>query len=280
MKKLLALLIVFLIPTTNAFFIRSDMSLKAEEPSPLPLNKKVVVEANLTFSWGFGAIIPLPLTIYVEAKDVPEWLSVSINPSQITLSPFGLFGGEESKTLQIYLQANDEVDAFTPYTITIHAYTNGSFLIRGSEALAKLTVMEDFVDNGLYIEMPSAVNMRVGETDTITLNITNKCNAPIYLEVYFENTTGFNLSSRGKISIASKATESLTIDVKAEKVAESRAILKFVYYPVADSTRKNQVERMLLLSSRAKPGGGGAIAIGLVIIIIGIIAYIIWKKKF
>ena len=68
--------------------------------------------------------------------------------------------------------------------------------------------------------------------------------------------------------------------IKAEKVAESHAILKFVYYPVADSTRKNQVERMLLLSSRAKPGGGGAIAIGLVIIIIGIIAYIIWKKKF
>lgn len=280
MKKIVALLVIFLLPATNACIVRSDISLKVDEAPPIPLENKVTINANLTFSWGFGAIIPLPVNIYIKAEGVPDWLDVSIYPDTITISPFGLFGGEESKNIQVQLYARKETEAYVLNSFTLHAYTNGSFLVKGSEATTNVYVMEDYMDREPYIQLPSAVNMKVGETKTISINITNRCNAPIYLELIHENTTGFSLSYKEKIRISPKATEPLPITIKAEKVGNVKGLLKFIYYPIEDETRKNEVERYLELTSRAKPGGGGAIAVGLIIVIIGIIVYVIWKKKF
>ena len=219
------------------------------------------------------------VTVYVEAKEVPDWLSVSISPTKFTVTPTGFFGGSSSKNIQITLMANREVTAYVSYPLKIHAYTNGSLILRGSEATEEIYVMEDFVDNGLTIEKPSAVNFYVGEEKEIHLNITNNCNAPVYVEIEEENTTGFSLSyEEKKISIQTKARKAITIRVTAGEAKEAKIRLKFNYYPIGHEEKKNYEMEEITLLSRAKPQGG-AIAIGIVIIIIALILFVIWKKK-
>ncbi|RLF48117.1 MAG: hypothetical protein DRN29_00595 [Thermoplasmata archaeon] len=279
MKKLVAMAaLLMLFPAASAGFISSSISIDVTDPPAVPLDKSVTTMANVTFSWGFGNIFPLPITVNIQAKDVPDWLYVSISPSKFTITPTGFFGGKSSKNVQIIFKANKEVTAFVGYPVKIHAYTNGSFILRGSEATAEVYVMEDFVDNGLTIERPSAVNLYTGEEKTIYFNITNKCNAPVYIEIEEENTTGFSLSYEKKFSIPSKAKKAVPVKIKAEESKEAEVRIKFNYYPAGHEEKRNYEEVYLTLASRTKPGGS-ALAVGLVIIIIALIAFIIWKKK-
>lgn len=278
----ISLFLIFIIPyNSSAHFIFSDIEINVEEISPIPLGKEITAEVNVTFTWGFGAIIPLPVKIYVEAENVPEWLSVRFSPSEFTITPAKLMGGEVSKTVKMMLKANKETTAYSIYSFSLHVYTNGSFLIKGCEKRKEISVMEDFVDNGLTIEAPSAVHLYKGDEEMIMLNITNNCNANINVELSTENATGFSFTFDKRIfSIPPKTKKSVLVTIKAEEIRETNAKIKLTYYPVGHQEKKNYEEYQMNLFSEAKAGGGGAIAVGLIIILIGIIVFIIWKKKF
>lgn len=280
MKKIITLLIACMafLPLANAGFIFSELSINVDEPEPIPVGKSVSVDANITLKWGAGSIIPIPLTVYVEAKDVPDWLTVTPSPSQFSITPAGVLGGSESKNVKIVFQANKEIEAFVGYEVKIHAYTNGTFLIKGSEATAYVYPMEDFVDKGLFIEARPVVNLYKGEGKKIYFNVTNNCNAKLIVEIEEENATGFSFSSK-KFSLSPNKRKKVYVEITPDVSKEANVIMKFNYYPEGYENKKNYEEISLTLISKTKGGGGGALAIGLVIIIIGIILFIIWKKK-
>lgn len=280
MKKIISLFMACMafLPLTNAGFIFSEIEINVDEPSPIPIGKSESVDANITLKWGAGSIIPIPLTVYVEAKDVPDWLSVTPSPSQFSVTPTGIFGGSESKNVKIVFQANKEVEAFVGYSVKLHVYTNGSFFIKGSEAIKYIYPMEDFIDKGLTIESPSAVNLYRGEEKKVYFNVTNNCNAKVVVEIEEENATGFSFSYT-KFSLLPKERKKISVDITPDVSKEANVRIKFNYYPEGYENRKNYEEVYLTLISRSKGGGGGALAVGLVIIIIGAILFIIWKKK-
>ncbi len=279
MKKLIFLLFLLTLPTINAHFVFSDIEISIGEIPPIPLGKEVVTEANVTFRWGFGAI-PLPINIYLKAENVPDWLSVKISPDKFTITPTKFIGGEKSQLIKIELSANKETKAYSIESFTLYAYTNGSLIIKGCEKRKEIFVTEDFIDKGLTIEAPSAVPLYIGEERIVYLNVTNNCNADINVIISAENATGFSLSFAKKIlSISSKSRESVRLKIGAEKIGEADATIKLTYYPIGHEEKTNYEEYVINLISEAKAGQGGAIAIGLIIVIVGIIIFVIWKKK-
>ena len=278
MKKLAILLTILFAINSTAHFISSEMKLSVEEPSVIGFGKTIYIDANITFSWGFGAIIPLPLIIFIEVKDCPNWLSVSLSENTITINPFGIFGGEISKNIRISLFAKEEAQAFIPYSFILHVYTNGSFLIRGAEAKEVINVMQDFYDKGLEIEIAQEIRIIEGDTKFVSLNITNNCNSGVYVEVEMENISSFSMQPvKEFISYGKK--KSISLYITANGIGEERGILKITYYPAEKPSIKNYINKEIMLKSYSKGGGGGAIAVGIIIIIIGLIIYGIWKKR-
>lgn len=280
MKKviILAMICMAFLPLSDAGFVFSEINISIDEPEPIPVGKSVSVDANITVKWGAGSIIPIPLTVYVEAKDVPEWLTVTPSPSQFSITPTGIFGGSKSKNVKIVFQAIKEIEAFVGYGVKIHVYTNGSFIIKGSEATAYVYPMEDFVDKGLIIEAPSEVSLYRGEEKKVYFNVTNNCNAKLVVEIEEENATGFSFSST-KFYISPNERKRISIGITPDVSKEANIRIKFNYYPDEHEDKKNYEEVSLTLISKTRGGGGGALAVGVVIIIIGIILFIIWKRK-
>ncbi len=282
MKKIAAVATLFMLfPVASAGFVSTSIDIEADSPPPIGLDESESIIANVTLNWGFGAFLPLPAEVYVEVENVPEWLSVYVSPSKFTVTPDKIMGGSKSENIKITFKANKETTAFIEYPIMIHAYTNGSFLLRGSEATKEIYVMEDFVDNGLTIEKPSAVHLYRGESKIVYFNVTNNCNAPIYIEIEEENTSGFLLSYKEKIPVEAKGKAAIAVRIEAEESKEAEVLLRFNYYPqlsLNQQTVKNYEEVQLTLMSRTRPQGG-ALAVGIVIVIIVLILFAIWKKR-
>jgi len=282
MKKFAAIATLFMLfPVAGAGFVSTSIDIEANSPPPIGLDESETIVANVTLNWGFGSFLPLPVEVYIELENVPDWLSVYVSPSKFTVTPDKIMGGSKGENVKITFKANKEVTAFIEYPVKIHAYTNGSFILRGSEATKEIYVMEDFVDNGLTIEKPSAVQLYRGELKTVYFNVTNNCNAPIYIEIEEENTSGFLLSYDEKIPVEAKGKAAIPIKIEAEESKEADIRLRFNYYPQfspSQETVKNYEEIQLTLMSRTKPQGG-ALAVGIVIVIIVLILFAIWKKR-
>ena len=279
MKKIFVMAsLLMLLPTVSAGFISSSINIDVNDPPAIPMDKSVTVNANVTLSWGFGMIFPLPVTIELSAMNVPDWLTVSITPDNFALTPSGFTGGETGKNVEISFRALKETTAFVSEPITIMATTSGNFLLKASEASHIIYVMEDFVDNGLTIEAPSGIHMYRGEEATIHFNITNKCNAPVYLQIEGENVSGFILSYENNVAIGSKERKDISIKIKAEEATEERMKLKFIYYPPGHEEMKNYQEIDIPITSKTK-GGGGSLAVGLVVVIVILIIFGLWKRK-
>ena len=169
MKKFCTLFILLSVfPIAHAGFVSSSITIESENPDAVPLGKTVTSNANITFSWGVGAIIPIPITITLEVLDVPSWLSVSLSRNEFPVTPSGLMGGQTSQNIQLSFRADAEIDAFEEHSLTLHASTTGNFIIKSTESSSAIYVMEDYVDNGLIIEalesIPEAnVAFRIGD---------------------------------------------------------------------------------------------------------------------
>jgi len=280
MKKFATLMVLLLFfPAASAGFVSSSLTIDAEEPPAVPADGSVSMKANVTLSWGFGMFFPLPVTVEISVENVSSWLSVSVTPETFTLTPSGFMGGETGKDITITLRSIKETSAFVSEPITLRAKTSGNFLLRGAEASRQIYVMQDFADNGITIEAPSAVHMYRGEEKTIYFNITNKCNSNVYITIEPDNITGFTLSHDSSISIPSKERKAVAVRIKADDIAEERAILRFGYYPPGHEELKNYQSIELPLESHARPGGG-SLAMGIVVALVIILIIVgIWKKK-
>jgi len=278
MKKIVALpLLVLLLPAVGAGFIPSSMTIDVDDPPAIPSDTSVSTTADITFSWGFGAIIPLPVTVKVAVENVPDWVSVSVSPATFTITPSGITGGEQSQSVSITLNALKDVDAYVSYQMSLNASTDGNFLIKGSQASQDFYIMADFRDRGIIVDIPPEVSLYRGEQTQIYLNITNSCNAPIYVEIAEDNTTGFLFSHDEKVSVQPRETKAVPMRIKAEQSAQTDTKITLTYYPVGHEDKSNERVVYLSLESRTK-SGGGALAIGLVIVVAAVIAFILWKK--
>ncbi len=282
--KIVYMLAIFTLPlasiAASAGFISSELDLSVEKPSAVPLNEAIVLHARLNFSWGFGAIIPMPLVIYIEAENVPDWLSVSIQPSSFTITPVGWRGGSVEKDVTITLRAKDEAPAFITYNVVIHAFTNGSLLVNGAEDKEALDVMQDFHDAGIFVEYKS-VKLSMDESKEVTINVTNNCNSPLYINVQPVNESKyFDFSFPSMQIIQSHSTGVIKIGITAKKIGKEDVPLKIEYYPPGHEEKKNFAYTNITIESYGKEGSITAISIGIIIVIIvASIIIVIWKRR-
>jgi len=279
MLKFIAIAGLMLAPFASAGFISSDMLLSADQPAAVPADGSVVMDAKINFSWGFGAIFPMPLTIYLEPEDVPEWLSVSVSPQSFTITPAGLRGGAIEKDVTIRLTSKEETDAFVLYSFTLHAYTNGSFLIKGAEDKKSVNVMQDFYDKGIRIDSPKKIRISNGGSKTIYVNITNNCNAPVTICFQQENETNmFEFSYENGTIIPSKVQKSLPITINAKKVGTQEMPFRIIYYPTGYEDKKNSVSTTITIESYGTGSSFVALEIAIFVIIVASILIFVWKR--
>ncbi|MEA2053914.1 MAG: hypothetical protein U9O96_02175 [Candidatus Thermoplasmatota archaeon] len=283
---LLSLLALFL-PSAGACFVSSQLELNVEDAPPVPPTDSVTINADVTFRWGFGSFLPLPVTIYFDTDDVPEWLSVSPSLYSFTITPKGFSGGEERKTISIKLTAKKETAAFSYDSFNIHAYTNGSFLVKGSEAEEKVTVMQDFEDKGIAPQLSdNMINVVKGGSEKVYLNITNLCNGDIYVKI---NT--LNLSSAWKVTAAQTDfvvpskyaggnTKSIPLIFRADGVSSEEGWIEVIYSPSANPDWGEKTASIpVFVKSTEKGISGGAIAFVIILIlIIVVVIALVWKK--
>lgn len=276
---LFTLIFILIFPYANACFVSSDIEIKFDDSiPPVPLGEKVATEVNITFSWGFGAFLPLPLTIYLEVES-PSWAIVTLSKDSVQLNPMGLFGGEESKNVELKILAREETEAFIEYPLTIRAYTDGNFLINGAENEKSTYIMQDFYDRGIEVEFPSSISLIKGESRTVYLNITNNCNAPLTIEIEKENVSGFSFIYDETVNVPSHSTKSFRVTITAEEISRTYGWLNVTYYSPEKGERRYVEVPVYLISASEGVGGGSAISIAIIIIIIAIIIYAVWKKR-
>jgi len=280
-------ILAILLPSAEGCFVSSGIDLDVSNPQPIPPSDSVTINANITFRWGFGSFLPLPVTVYLEVKDAPSWLYISPSESSFTVTPKGFTGGEERKVIPIKLTANTETKAFSYESITLHAYTNGSFLIQGSEAEKKVTVMQDFKDNGISAQLSdSMISVVKGESQKIYLNITNMCNGDIYVKI---NT--MNLSNDWKVTAAqtefvipSKYTgtpsKSIPITFRASGKGSEEGWVEVTYSPSAnpDWGEKTVAIPVFVKSSEQGISGGAIASAVFLLLIVALIIAIVWRK--
>ncbi len=281
-----AMLAIFL-PSAEACFVSSGIEIDAGDAPIVPPSDSVTMNANVTFRWGFGSFIPLPVTIYFDINNVPGWLYASPSVHSFTVTPKGLTGGEEKKTVTITLTSNKETAAYSYDSFDIHVYTNGSFLVQGSGAEEKVTVSQDFNDKGISAQLSdSTINVVKGESGKSYLNITNMCNGDIYVKINV-----MNLSSAWKVSsaqtdfvIPSKYTgdnsKSIPLTFRASGKGEEEGWVEVRYSPSANANWGEKTVTIPVLVKSTEPGiSGGAIATAiLLLLIVAVIIAVIWGK--
>ena len=264
--------------TASAGFFSSQLSLNVSQPPPVPLHDAVVINGTLNFTWSH-AIIPMPLVVYIEAENVPDWLSVTIQPSSFTITPTGWRSGSVEKYITITLRSKAEAPAFVTYNVVIHAFTNGSLIINGAEDKVALNVMQDFNDAGIWIDSKQA-KIAYGESKEIALNVTNNCNSPIYVTLSLANETKFfDISFPAMQLIPSHATKSISIQAVAKKIGKETIPIKVEYYPPNHEEKKDFAYTNITLESYGGQSSMKAISIGIIIVIIASIIIVIWKRR-
>lgn len=281
-----AALVVMFLPAAQACFVSSNMDVQIEKSPLIPPDGSVTLTANLTFSWGFGAFLPLPVTIYVEVSGAPDWLYVS-PVSPFTITPQGWTGGSESRTFSVKMSSDEETSAFVYREMTIRAFTNGSFLVRGSEDTQTFRVAQDFIHRDLAPQLStSAITLYTGESQRVHLNMTNRCNADLAVTVKpmnFSDEWTVRLD-RSEMVIPSSFTGnpevSLPLVFRAEGESEENGWLEITYYPVKDATwGPETVTVPIYAKSRDKGMAGGTIAaIIVLILLVVVIVALVWHK--
>ncbi len=279
--KVILFALTMLVPAAGASFVSTDMEMSVDEPSPVPVDGSITVDAHINFSWGFGAIIPTAVTVYVDAENVPDWLSVTCTPPSFVITPTGLKGGNIEKDIKIHLTSKQEIDAFTQYSFTLHAYTNGNFLIEAADAKKAVPVMQDFADHGIQVEHPSKIKCNAGDEKTVYLNITNDCNAPVTVSIErLNNTSAYSVSyDDNNIIIPARSQKQVSMRVEAKQMGAFDMPFKATYYPTGYPGKSNSVEFVISLeSTEMKTDFVGAISIAIAVIIVAAVIAIAWKK--
>ncbi len=152
-------LLVLLLPAANACFVTSGLTANVDQPEPVPSegDGSVTVEANVTFTWGFGAFLPLATTIQLNVHDTPEWLSVSLDRNQLSITPQGFLGGEISRSVFMTLSSISETEAGGYDTFTLSLETAGNLLVQEASYNRTVQVSQAFVDNNITAELSDRV---------------------------------------------------------------------------------------------------------------------------
>jgi len=280
-------LVALFLPTAEGCFVSSGIDLVVDDPQPIPPSDSVTINANITFRWGFGSFLPLPVTVYLEVENAPDWLYISPSESSFTVTPKGFTGGEEKKSIPITLTSNTETKAFSYESITLHAYTNGSFLVKGSEVEKKVTVMQDFKDKGISTQLSdSMISVVKGESQRVYLNITNMCNGDIYVKINVMNLSNDwkVTSTQTELVIPSKYTgtpsKSIPITFRASGKGSEEGWIEVTYSPSGNPDWGEKSVAIPVFVKSSEPGiSGGAIASAVfLLLIIALIIAIVWRK--
>lgn len=281
MKVSLAFLTFLLIvPGVGAGFINSNLTIEGQNPSAIGLDESESTTVVINYSWGFGNLIPIPVTVVISAENIPDWATVSISPETLSFTPTGIKSGKVSSSVTVSFHSYKEVPAFISEDVILKALTNGNFILKGAEATKSLSIQADFVDKKILVGFPTLVNMYAGEEKSITFNITNKCNARITVEIAEENVSDLSfIYDTTRIEIPSQETKSIVMKIKADKAQQVTPGITFTYYPIGYPQRTfTQTEYLTITSENRSGTGGGALAIGLVIVVIAVILFVIWRK--
>jgi hypothetical protein len=245
------------------------------------------MNATVTLTWGFGSFLPLPVMVYFDINNLPDWLYASPSMHSFTVTPKGLSGGDETRIITITLTSNKETGAYSYDSFDIHAYTNGSFLMKGSEAENKVTVSQAFNDRGISTKLSdSNINVIKGESKKSYLNITNMCNGDIYIKINV-----MNLSSAWKVSstqtdfvIPSKYTgdnsKSIPLTFRASGNGAEEGWINVTYYPSANENwgEKTVTIPVMVKSTEAGVSGGAIATAILLLLIVAVIIAVVWSK--
>ena len=282
------LLLVSMVSAAEACFVTSTIEVRVEQSDQVYISPtdSLILTANLTLSWGFGAFLPLPVNIYVEVTETPSWVYVSPIDS-FTLTPQGVKSGSDSKTFTIKLSSSEETNAYVFQDLILHAFTNGSFLVRGSENSQTIQVAQDFNHRELTPQVSmSTISLTTGDTQRLYLNMTNRCNADLAVSVKpmnFSNDWQIRID-RSEFIIPSSFTGDPELAIpllfKAESSSEENGWLEITYYPVKDAGWGPVTKTIpLFVESQDEGipiGTIAAVAVGLLVIVV--IVALIWRK--
>lgn len=291
--KIFALLALFLlfIPLTNACFVSSTLEIDVEDIPPLTPFTSVDIDADITFEWGFGALFVAPVVIYVEVETAPEWVHVEPSEDSFTVSQElfeGFFGGKESKTIPIKITPHKEIEAYISSPLKIHAYTNGSFLIKESDGEKEIYIHQNFQDRGVLLSSSfQRIEVKKGESEQIYLNLTNECNGDVTVTFHVENITeDWDVSftpSQQQVNVPSSYSrnneKTVKITFRGKGEGSEEGMLKIKYFPTSNPEWGEKEESMTFsLKSTEKRSIGGLIGVVVLIIFLFII-FILWKKR-
>jgi hypothetical protein len=282
------LLLVLFFPAAEACLVTSTIEMQVEQSDQIfiPPNDAVTLTANVTLSWGFGAFLPLPVNIYVEAMDLPSWVYVSpIN--SFTITPQNIWGGSESQSISIRLTSSDTTNAFVFRDLTLQAFTNGSFLVRGSEGTQVIRVAQAFEHRELVPHMSmSSLSLTTGETQRIFLNMTNRCNADLSVSVKPMNfSSDWSIrNDRSEVIIPSNFSGNPEVSIpllfKADDSSEENGWVEITYYPTKDAEWGPEIVTLpLFVKSRDEGTSIGTMAtVAILLLIVVVIIVLIWRK--
>lgn len=285
-------LVILLLPAASACFVTSDLTANVDRPRPIPSEggDSVTVEANVTFSWGFGAFLPLATTIKADVQDTPEWLTVTLDKNQISLTPQGFFGGEISRSVFITLSSVTETEAGSYETFTFSVETAGNLLIQEASYNQTIEVSQAFVNNNISAELSArSIRLTKGERQKVHLNMTNQCNGEVAVKVEVMNLSqAWDVSSTSPyygstLYIPSRYggdnTASLPLTFESNEATTEEIWLQITYWSTDDPGQEYTFAKSMSLRADTEGisiGTIAAIVIGILVILV--IVVVIWRK--
>lgn len=285
-------LLILLLPAANACFVTSDLTANVERPEPVPSEGggSVTVEANVTFSWGLGAFLPLTATIQLDVRDTPEWLSVSLDRNQLSITPQAFFGGEISQSVYLTLSSMKETEAATYDTFTLSLDTAGNLLVQEASYNQTIEVSQAFVDNNITAELSDRdIRLVKGERQQMYLNMTNLCNGEVAVQVDV-----MNLSDAWEVSSTSPGygstlyipsryagdnTAQIPLTFESNEATTEDIGLKITYHSTDNPDEGDTIREAMSVRADTEGlpvGTIAAVAVGVLVILL--IVAVIWRK--
>ena len=285
-------LVVLLLPAASACFVQSDLTANVGQPQPVPSvdGGSVTLEANITFSWGFGAFLPLATMIRLDVKDTPEWLTVNLDQNQLSITPQGFFGGDISQSVFMTMSSVQETAAGRSDSFTLSLETAGNLLIQETSYNETIQVEQEFVNNNISAELSTrSIRLMKGEQQKVYLNLTNRCNGEVAVQVEIMNLSqAWEVSSilpnfGSKLYISSKYegddTAQIPLTFESKEATTEEIWLKITYSPTDDPGQTYSFTRVMTIRADTEGISVGTIAtvvIGILVIIV--IIAVVWRK--
>ena len=285
-------LLVLLLPAASACFVQSDLTANVGQPQPVPSvdGGSVTLEANVTFSWGFGAFLPLATTIRLDVQDTPEWLTVNLDQNQLSITPQGFFGGDISQSVFMTLSSVQETAAGRYDSFTLSLETAGNLLIQEASYNETIQVEQAFVNNNISAELSSrSIRLMKGEQQKVYLNLTNHCNGEVAVQVEIMNLSqAWEVSSTSPyfgstLYISSRYegddTAQLPLTFESKEATTEEIWLKITYSSTDDPGQEYSFTRSMSLRADTEGISVGTIAAVVVgILVILVIIAVVWRK--